>query len=95
MMFYDFRKETEQSYPEGQTGQHTCRTRLHCHADSLQNHFPFQGTVTQIVTTTTRLYIFFWPQKSTFWPQPIFYPLFLHEDSRIRKNRPSKLHNRI
>jgi hypothetical protein len=38
---------------------------------------------------------FFWPQKFTFWPQPIFYPLFRHEDSRIRKNRPSKLHNRI
>ncbi len=42
-----------------------------------------------------RIIYFFWPQKFTFWPQPIFYPLFLNEDSRIRKNRPSKLHNRI
>jgi hypothetical protein len=30
-----------------------------------------------------------------FSPQPIFYPLFLNEDDRIKKNRLSKLHHRV
>ncbi len=34
-------------------------------------------------------FYFPWPQKFTFWPQSIFYPLFLNEGSRIRKNRPN------
>ncbi len=38
---------------------------------------------------------FFWPQKFTFWPQPIFYLLFLNEGDRIRKTRPCKLHTRF
>ena len=32
------------------------------------------------------------PQKCTFPPQSIFYPLFLNEDDRIRAKRHSKLH---
>jgi hypothetical protein len=38
---------------------------------------------------------FFSPQKFTFSPQSIFNPLFLNKDSRIRKNRLSKLHYRF
>ena len=41
------------------------------------------------------LYIFFPPQKSTFFPQSIFYPLFLNEDGRIREKRLSQLHCRF
>jgi hypothetical protein len=35
---------------------------------------------------------FFSPQKHTFSPQAIFYPLFFNEGIRIRKTRSSKLH---
>jgi hypothetical protein len=38
---------------------------------------------------------FFSPQKYTFSPQPIFYPLFLNEGSRIRGNHHSKQHYRF
>ena len=38
---------------------------------------------------------FFYPSFFTFYPQNIFYPLFLNEDGRIRKNRSSKLHYRF
>ncbi len=40
-------------------------------------------------------FISFSPQKFTFSPQSIFYPLFLNEGSRIRKTRLSMLHSRF
>ena len=40
------------------------------------------------------IHIFF-PQKCTFSPQSIFYPLFLNEDGRSRGKRLSKLHYRF
>jgi hypothetical protein len=48
---------------------------------------PIQKKLKNVVSVGTflRLYIFFWPQKFTFWPQPIFYPLFLNEDSKSAK----------
>ena len=39
--------------------------------------------------------ILFPPQKSTFSPQSICYPLFLNKDGRILKNGLSKLHYRF
>ncbi len=45
--------------------------------------------------TIEKCFNFFSPQKITFSPQSIFNPLFLNEDSRIRKNRLSKLHYRF
>ncbi len=44
---------------------------------------------------TFEMIYFFSPQKFTFSPQPIFYPLFLNEGRRIRGNCPSKLHYRF
>ncbi len=48
-MRYDgIHEEIKQSCLEGQTGQHTCQTRLDYHAQSFR-----VGTITQAVTTTT------------------------------------------
>ena len=46
-------------------------------------------------TGGTSLDAFFLPTKNPFCPQPIDYPLFLHEDGGIGKNRLSKLHYRF
>ncbi len=49
VQYHGIRKETDQSYLEGQMRQYTFQTRLH----AMQNLFLSQGPVTQVMTTTT------------------------------------------
>ena len=67
--------------------------RLVCTWDLVQLHNQsiFHGSK-ELGTRACREWIFFSPQKSTFSPQSIFYPLFLNEDGRILKKSLSKLH---
>jgi hypothetical protein len=56
---------------------------------------PDSRAADQIRYPTGYHHFVFLAAKIHFWPQPIFYPLFLNEGSKIRKNRPSKLHYRF
>jgi hypothetical protein len=48
------------------------------------------GAPAHVHCSPNRCFNFFSPQKFTFLPRSIFYPLFLNEDSKIRKIRLGK-----